>query len=193
VLGSLLWRKEAFVVLVVAAVVTALWELTTALAKKAIAVPVVPLAVGAVGLYAGSVAAATTGFACGVLLDLALGQPLGVSSLVLVPVGYAAGRYREIRDVSHGLLPIPVGAAAVVGYLVGFTVIAFMLEIQAAVSPVVLEQIVMSTVVTTVLALPVFGLVRRLLRPVLVDDPLARRRPSAARAPGPVGLRGLEI
>ena len=42
VLASLLWRKEAFVVLVALAVVTALWELTAALAKKSINVPVCP-------------------------------------------------------------------------------------------------------------------------------------------------------
>ena len=44
------------------------------------------------------------------------------------------------------------------------------------------------------IALPVFALCRRLLRPVLAVDPLAalaRRRPH--REAGPLGLRGLEI
>ena len=36
---------------------------------------------------------------------------MGVSSLVLTAVGYGVGRFREIRDPSHGLLPMAVGAA----------------------------------------------------------------------------------
>ena len=35
---------------------------------------------------------------------------MGLSSLVLTAVGYGVGRFRELRDPSHGLLPIPVGA-----------------------------------------------------------------------------------
>ena len=38
---------------------------------------------------------AVCGFAIGLLLDSALLQTLGVSSLVLLAVGYLAGRYRE--------------------------------------------------------------------------------------------------
>jgi len=61
VLASLLVRKEAFVVLVAAAVVTALWELSTALAKKAITVPIIPLAVGAVGMLVSAYVAGEDG------------------------------------------------------------------------------------------------------------------------------------
>ena len=45
------------------------------------------------------------------------------------------------------------------------------------------------------LALPVFALVRRLLRPVLAVDPLElrRRRRAAATSPARSGLRGLEV
>ena len=44
------------------------------------------------------------------------------------------------------------------------------------------------------LAMPVFVLVRRLLRPVLAVDPLElRRRRRAPLAAGPIGLRGLEV
>ena len=34
---------------------------------------------------------------------------MGVSSLVLTAVGYGVGRFREVRDPSHGLLPLAVG------------------------------------------------------------------------------------
>ena len=41
------------------------------------------------------------------LLDLAVGGTMGASSLVLTAVGYGVGRFRELRDPSHGLLPMP--------------------------------------------------------------------------------------
>jgi predicted MFS family arabinose efflux permease len=46
------------------------------------------------------------------------------------------------------------------------------------------------------LALPVFALVRRVLRPVLAVDPVQRMRRRAGAQPspaGPLGLRGLEV
>ena len=94
-----------------------------------------PLLVGAAGLYGGSIAGAATGFGTGLLLDLALGVNVGASSLVLTTIGYGAGRYRERRDPAHGLAPIPVGAAVTAGYLVGVAGINFMLEIPAPATP----------------------------------------------------------
>src|SRR6476469_3070279 len=49
VLLSLFVRKEAFVVVVAAAVCASLWALSTALAKRGVAVPLVPVSVGTVG------------------------------------------------------------------------------------------------------------------------------------------------
>ena len=68
------------------------------------------LTVAAVAYYAGSVSGCATGFAAGFLLDLASGATMGASSLVLTAVGYGVGRFRELRDPSHGLMPAPVGA-----------------------------------------------------------------------------------
>ena len=153
----------------------------------------VPLAVGAVALYAGSVSGAAMGFFTGFLLDLAVGGTVGVSSLVLSALGYGVGRFREVRDPAHGLMPIPVGAAATLGFLLAFAAVSFMLDVGAAVSPLVLRDMLVTTALNAILALPVFALCRRLLRPVLLVDPFERRRRrGAAREPGPLGLRGLE-
>jgi rod shape-determining protein MreD len=152
----------------------------------------VPLLVGAVGLLGGSVAAAVVGFSCGLLLDLALGQPLGASSLVLTAVGYGVGRYREVRDPAHGLLPIPVGAAATAGYVFGFAALSFMLEVRGPVSASVLREMIITVLLNALLALFIFPIVRRFLRPALAADPRERRRPRTATT-GPLGLRGLEI
>ena len=155
---------------------------------------VVPLAVAGVAIYAGSVSGAAMGFATGVLLDLAVGGTMGVSSLVLTAVGYAVGRYREVRDPAHGLMPIPVGAAATLGWLATFAAVSFMLDVGASVSPVIFREMLVTSVVGALLAIPVFWICRKLLRPSLVIDPFElRRRRGRPRQAGPLGLRGLEI
>src|SRR3954451_7360412 len=135
----------------------------------------VPLIVGAVGLLGGSVYAAVVGFFCGLLIDLSLGQPLGASSLVLTSVGYAVGRYREVRDPAHGLLPIPIGAAATAGYVVGFALLSFMLEVRGPVSPSVIREMLITILLNALLALLFFPIIRRFLRPALVDVHELRR------------------
>jgi rod shape-determining protein MreD len=153
---------------------------------------IVPLIVGAIGLYGGSVYAACVGFTCGLLIDLALGQPLGASALVLTAVGYGVGRYREVRDPAHGLLPIPIGAAATAGYVIGFSALSFMLEVRSPVSASVIREMIITILLNALLALLVFPIVRRFMRPSLVGDQHTRRRPAHATT-GPLGLRGLEI
>ena len=154
----------------------------------------VPLAVAAVAVYAGSVAGAATGFGTGVLLDLAVGGTMGASSLVLSAVGYGVGRYREVRDPAHGLMPIPVGALATLAWVTAFAAVSFMLDVGASVSPFVFRDMLLTIALNTVLALPVFALCRRVLRPALLVDPHdQRRRRQPPREAGPLGLRGLEI
>jgi rod shape-determining protein MreD len=154
----------------------------------------VPLVVAAVAIYAGSVSGAAMGFGVGFVLDLAVGGTMGVSSLVLSAVGYAVGRYREVRDPAHGLMPIPVGALATLGWVVAFAAVSFMLDVGASVSALVFRDMLLTIALNAVIALPVFALCRRLLRPVLLVDPVdVRRRRQPPREAGPLGLRGLEI
>ena len=154
----------------------------------------VVLTVAAVAYYAGSVSGCATGFAAGFLLDLASGATMGASSLVLTGVGYAVGRLRELRDPSHGLLPMAVGAAATGGFVVAFAAVSFMLDVGASVSPLVIRDAIVTTLLNALLALPVFTGARKLLRPVLKVDPLeVRRRRRPPRETGPLGLRGLEV
>lgn len=154
----------------------------------------VPLVVAAVAYYAGSVTGAGTGFAAGFLLDLATGQTMGASSLVLTAVGYGVGRFREVRDPAHSLLPIPVGAAATAGWVGAFAAVSIMLDIGAAVSPIVFREMLATILLNALIALPVFAACRRVLRSSLAVDPLdTRRRRRPPRETGPLGLRGLEV
>lgn len=157
-------------------------------------IDLIPLVVAAVAIYAGAIPGAAMGFAVGLLLDLLVGQTMGASSLVLTAVGYGVGRYREVRDPAHGLMPVPVGAAATFAWIVSYAGVAFMLDIGASVSPLLIRELVATTLLGAVLALPVFAACRIVLRPVLVIDPLERRRRRRSpRDTGPIGLRGLEV
>jgi phosphatidate cytidylyltransferase len=93
VIASLFLRKEAFVVVVAAAVCAVLWELTQALSQRSLAVPLVPVVVGAIGML---VAAFSAG-----------GQALAVCFL-MTSVGVVVWRASEgpdgaLRDVAAGL------------------------------------------------------------------------------------------
>jgi rod shape-determining protein MreD len=135
-----------------------------------------PLLAAAVGLLCGSIAGASFGFGLGLFMDTLLAQTLGLTSLVLLGAGYAAGRLRELRDPAHALVPVAVGAAATAAAAIGFAVLQFLLGVVAPVSFLLIRQILMTIVLNTLLALPVYLACRRVLAPFLPDDPRRRRR-----------------
>jgi rod shape-determining protein MreD len=135
-----------------------------------------PLLVAFVGLLCGSTLGAASGFAVGLLVDLALLQTLGLTSLIFTLIGYWCGRLRELRDPQAALTPLLVGAAASAVSLVGYSLMEFMLGVDAPVSFDLLRQIVLGVLVNTVCALPMWALVRRVLAGALPEDPRRRRR-----------------
>jgi rod shape-determining protein MreD len=135
-----------------------------------------PLMVAFAGLLCGSTLGAATGFAVGLLVDLALVQTLGVTSLIFTLVGYWSGRLRELRDPQAALTPLLVGAMASAASLVGYSLMEFLLGVDAPVSLELLRQIVLGIVVNTVVALPIWAIVRRSLEGGLPDDPRPRLR-----------------
>jgi rod shape-determining protein MreD len=135
-----------------------------------------PLVVMSIGLLTGSLGGAAVGFGVGLFLDLALVQTLGVNSLIYIAVGYGAGRLRELRDPQGALVPIAAGAAATAIATIGYSVVQFLLGVDAPVSLLLVRDIVTTIIINTILAAPVFALVRRWLMPSLPDDPHRRRR-----------------
>ena len=135
-----------------------------------------PLVVMSVGLLAGSIPGALMGFGMGLLVDSALVETLGVSSLIYILIGYSAGRLRELRDPAHALTPVAAGALATAAAALGFSVIQFLLGVDAPVSWLLVRDILVTIAVNTIIALPVYGIVRRVLMPLLPDDPRRRRR-----------------
>jgi len=135
-----------------------------------------PLVALSVGLLAGPTAGASVGFALGLVADMALLQTLGVSSLLLTGVGYQAGRYRELRDASHKMVPAIGGVIATLAYATAFSIVQFLLGVDSSVSPLVIRSILVGVLLNALIATPVFKLVRLSLRPALIDDLRPRRR-----------------
>ncbi len=134
-----------------------------------------PLVVMSVGLLCGSLTGAVTGFFVGLLIDLALFQTLGISSLLLIAVGYWTGRLNELRPPSHGLVPLLLGALATAFTGLGMAVIQFMLGVDAPVSLLLIEQIIMQVLINSLIALPVYELVRRFIHRALPRAPRRQR------------------
>jgi rod shape-determining protein MreD len=134
-----------------------------------------PLIVASVGLLAGSIPGAIMGFGMGLFVDTALVQTLGVSSLLLTLVGYASGRLLEVRDPSTRSCRSPSAAAATAISQIGFALIQFLLGVDTPVSFLLVREILFTIAVNTVLALPVYVLVRRVVASALPEDPRRRR------------------
>ena len=135
-----------------------------------------PLVVMSVGLLTGSLLGAVTGFGVGLFVDLVLVQTLGVTSLLYIAIGYGSGRLRELRDPSHGLIPLALGAAATAIAGIGMALIQFLLGVDSPVSWLLIQELFITILVNTLIALPVYALVRRIIQPALPEDPRRRRR-----------------
>ena len=116
------------------------------------------------------------GFGTGLLVDLVLFQTLGVTSLLYIAIGYWSGRLHELRDPAHGLVPLVMGAIVTAFAGLGMALIQVLLGVDAPVSLLLLQQIVITVLVNTLIALPVYAVVRRIIQPILPDDPRRRRR-----------------
>ena len=135
----------------------------------------VPLAVAAVALLLGPVVGAGFGFATGLFLDLALVQTVGLSSLLYVAIGYGAARLRELRPDSP-VTAIVVGALVTLAAGVLYSLMQFLIGVDAPVSLELLREIAGSALVNAAIAAPVFAVVRRWLSPALPEDTSRRRR-----------------
>ena len=85
------------------------------------------------------------------------------------------------------------GLLASAGYLLALGAVTFMLGVEASISLLVLRDVIVTTLLNGLLALPVVWILGRVLRGALVSDPLARGRRQRTREAGPIGLRGLEV
>jgi rod shape-determining protein MreD len=141
---------------------------------------ILPVLAVALGLLGGGVLGAVCGFALGLLTDSLLLQTLGVSSIVLLTIGYLAGRWRESFDITSALVPPLLTAALALLGAGMFAAIQLMLGVEAPVSLLVVREIVVKALLAGLLAIPFYPLIRRILRPALVEDTGRRRRANLA-------------
>jgi rod shape-determining protein MreD len=137
---------------------------------------IIPLVAVSLGLLGGAMIGAICGFILGFVLDSVLFATLGVSSLMLLAVGYLAGRYREGTEISNTLMPPLLIGVLTMAASAGFAAIQLMLGIDVQVSLLVLREIFVQGLLAFVLAIPFYPLIRRVLRPAIVDDVVAGRR-----------------
>ncbi len=122
-----------------------------------------PVVVAAAGFLCGSLPGAIFGFCIGLFVDLAFVQVLGISSLLYTLVGYGAGRLRELRAPAAPLTRLALGTVATVFALAGYGAIEFMLGVNTPVSYGLAGAIAATTLLNSLIAIPVYALTRRSL------------------------------
>lgn len=142
----------------------------------------VGVVVVSLGLLGGGVIGAVCGFALGLVMDSVLLQTLGVSSIVLLTMGYLAGRYREGFEISSALAPPLLAAGLTVLGASIFAAIQLMLGVETPVSLLVVREVLVKGLLAFLLTVPLYPLIRRVLRPALVDDASGRRATSPVRS-----------
>jgi len=139
---------------------------------------VLPSLVVVLGLLGGTLTGAVCGFSVGLLLDCLLIVPLGGASLVLIAVGYLAGLFRERFEIHSPLVPPLLCMGLTLFAELGFGAVELMLGLNdATVSPLVIRDLLLKSIFAFFLGWAIYALLRRVLRPALVEEPGARRRP----------------
>jgi rod shape-determining protein MreD len=116
----------------------------------------------AIALMKGASFGAFAGFWAGFLLDVALLETLGFTSLLLTLVGFWIGRYGETTGRGRGHAPLLSVAVATVLYAVGALILHFMLGDPASARVTLVDALIPELVLNLLLAFPVFALCRRL-------------------------------
>lgn len=137
---------------------------------------ILPALVVCLALLGGSLTGAVAGFSIGFFVDCLLVEALGISSLVLLGIGYVAGLYRERFEVHNSLVPALLCMGLTLAAEVGFGAIQLLLGIDAPVSLLIVRDMLLKSVYAFFLGWPIYLLVRRSLRPALVEEPKVQRR-----------------
>jgi rod shape-determining protein MreD len=138
---------------------------------------VLPSLVVVLGLLGGTLTGAVCGFSVGLLLDCLLIAPLGGGSLVLLGVGYLAGLFRERFEIHSPLVPPLLCMSLTLFAELGFGAVELMLGLNdATVSTLVIRDLLLKSIFAFFLGWAIYALLRRVLRPALVEEPAARRR-----------------
>jgi rod shape-determining protein MreD len=137
---------------------------------------VLPALVVCLGLLGGAMTGAVSGFAIGFFVDCLLVEALGITSLVLLGVGYLAGLFRERFEIHSSVLPALLCMALTLLAEIGFGLIQVLLGLGAPLSTLIVRDLLLKSVYAFFLGWPTYLLLRRALRPALVEEPRVQRR-----------------
>lgn len=117
-----------------------------------------------VALLRGAEVGAIFGFLTGSLVAIALMEPFGLGAFIFVVVGYFVGRYAETADLSAGFAPLLSAFAATLAASVLYAVAQALLERQVPFGFFLVHVLVPALILNTLLAGPVYVVVRFWLR-----------------------------
>ena len=137
---------------------------------------ILPAVAAIFGLLGGSMVGATVGFLIGFLADGLTDGPLGTACLVFMGIGYATGLYRERGDQPPVSTAATIAAAATLVANVVLGLLTTLLGFDGYTSAAALPDLVIQTAYAFLLAAPLFILIRRILKPALVDERISRHR-----------------
>ena len=137
---------------------------------------VLPALVACLGLLGGSMTGAVSGFAIGLFLDCLLVEALGISSLVLLGIGYLAGLFRERFEFRGSLVPALLCMGLTLLAELGFGAVQLLLGVDSPLSVLIVRDLLLKSVYAFFLGWPLYLLIRRILRPALVEEPRVQRR-----------------
>ncbi len=137
---------------------------------------ILPALVVCLGLLGGALSGAVSGFAIGFFVDCLLVEALGITSLVLLGVGYLAGLFRERFEIHSSVLPALLCMGFTLLAEIGFGVIQILLGLDAPLSVLIVRDLLLKSVYAFFLGWPLYLLIKRILRPALVEEPRVQRR-----------------
>ncbi len=137
---------------------------------------ILPALAAVFGLLGGSMVGATVGFTIGFFADGLIDGPLGTACLVFMGIGYATGLYRERGDQPPTLAAALIAGAATFVASVALGLFAVLLGFDGYFSAAALPDLLLQGIYGFLLALPLFILLRRILRPALVEERASRHR-----------------
>ncbi len=135
------------------------------------------------GLLGGSMVGATVGFTIGFFADGLTDGPLGTACLVFMGIGYGTGLYRERGEQPPTLAAALIAGAATFVASASLGLFTVLLGFDGYLSAAALPDLLLQGIYGFLLAVPLFILIRRFLRPALVEERSERQsRPTVLQS-----------
>lgn len=138
---------------------------------------ILPACAAIFGLLGGSLIGASVGFIFGFLGDGLTDGPLGSACLIFMAVGYLAGIYRERGDFVDRPTVLVACGLATLGSNLALGLYTVVVGVESSLSSSLIPDLILQAFYGVLLAIPLYALIHRVLRPALIREPATRRRP----------------